>query len=431
MTIQSHGDNQVLSLNEGHPSLSVAPAEIRDMKIADNGSLIISLKDGHSITITNFHALATADAKIALADGSVIDTHQLEEILAKDMHNVTIHQPAAGEVVTYELLPGQTYEMAFNLGHGAHVTESNGALIITFGDHGEIILKNFDAAMNGLTPPVLTYDGNKFLSAAEFENSLHTDEQANNHEIRHNNANTDLADAAAQKLAGIEPAAGGQGGGAAGGHDFNSSVDPADLNSPPPVGPIGPTALNYGLPIYPTPLGLPAEGVPPGPHITINGGPPDAINAPDAVVKEDSSITIPIIATIGTGAPGNDVLTVTVTGIPGPSVGTFSAPIGTYDAAHGTWTITLPAGHDLSTTFTFTPFPNSDVDFSTMHATASQFDPGTGTTQTAETNFHVTVDAVADVPTIHADNVSGNENTAIAVNISGAVTDLDGSESVT
>ncbi len=427
------GADQTLTLSEGQQQqLSFTAADIKGMRLGEHGSLIIGLKDGHTVTITNFHALAGDAAKLALADGTALDAKALEQILAKEASALNITEPAANATVVYELIPGQKYHLAFDPAHtGGTVTEKDGSLVITFGDHGQIILKNFDAAMNSSDSPLINHGNSSFVTLADFLKSEHVADAGH-----HNTTGQtqDMADAA-QQLAGIEPAAGGNGGGGgggAGGHDFNSQIDPAGLNSPPPVGPIGPTELHFGLPQYPQPLGAPHEdATPPGPHITINNGPPDALDAPDAIVKEDGSITIPITASIGSGAPADDVLTVTVTGIPDASVGTFSSPIGTYDAAHGTWTVTLPAGHDLNTTFTFTPFPNSDVDFSGMHATASQFDPATGTTQTAGENFHVTTDAVADVPTITAANNAGNENTSLAINLVGAVTDTDGSRSVT
>jgi len=90
------------------------------------------------------------------------------------------------------------------------------------------------------------------------------------------------------------------------------------------------------------------------PSISVNGG------VHDAVVKEDGSIVVPVTASLNALASPNEVLSVTVTGIDADA-GTFSAPIGTYTvdgATHiGTWAVTLPAGQNLNTAFTFTPDP--------------------------------------------------------------------------
>ena len=44
--------------------------------------------------------------------------------------------------------------------------------------------------------------------------------------------------------------------------------------------------------------------------------------------------------------------------------------------------------------------------------------------------MNVTVSAVADAPTVTANDVTGNEDTAIALDITSALTDTDGSESL-
>src|SRR5690606_31498634 len=133
----------------------------------------------------------------------------------------------------------------------------------------------------------------------------------------------------------------------------------------------------------------------------------------------------------GAGHSPNEVLTVTVTGIDA-SWG-FSSPAagGHYDAATGTFTVTLPAGQDLNTTMTFTPPHDSDIDLTGLNAQASAFEPATATTATANDGFNVVVDAVADLPTVDADSASGNESTAIPVTIHAATTDIDHSESIT
>ncbi|PCI54996.1 MAG: hypothetical protein COB36_09090, partial [Alphaproteobacteria bacterium] len=137
----------------------------------------------------------------------------------------------------------------------------------------------------------------------------------------------------------------------------------------------------------------------------------------DALVKEDSSVDVPIVATLDPAGSGSEILTVTVTGI--DSSWGFTAPVGTYDSSAGTWTITLPAGQNLSTVFTFTPPADSDLDMTGLQATASAYEPATNTTANAvPDDFQIITDAVADDPDIDAANDSGLEGVVLDIDIS-------------
>ncbi|MCB9987990.1 MAG: type I secretion C-terminal target domain-containing protein [Rhodospirillales bacterium] len=151
-------------------------------------------------------------------------------------------------------------------------------------------------------------------------------------------------------------------------------------------------------------------------------------NIGDVIVKEDGSVNVPIVATLSSEGSGNEILTVTVTGI-GPGWG-FSAPVGTYNAGTGTWTVVLPAGESLSTVMTFTPPADSDIDLNGLVATATAYEPATDTSASATDGFDIIVDAVADTPNLNASNANGEEGTTIALNISTSVTDTDGSETI-
>ena len=151
--------------------------------------------------------------------------------------------------------------------------------------------------------------------------------------------------------------------------------------------------------------------------VTVTG----VADAPDLTVadvtgNEDTAIALNIDAT--RNDPG-ETLTVTVSGV--PSGATLSA--GT-DQGGGVWTLTeaeLPG-------VTVTPPADSDVDF-TLTITATSAD-GADTADTVDT-ITVTVDPVADTPTLTVTNdVSGDEDTAIALTVSSALTDTDGSESL-
>ncbi|MGH1404766.1 MAG: DUF5801 repeats-in-toxin domain-containing protein [Alphaproteobacteria bacterium] len=159
------------------------------------------------------------------------------------------------------------------------------------------------------------------------------------------------------------------------------------------------------------------------PTIKVNGG------VDDALVKEDNSIDVPITAQLGANPAAGEYLTVTVTGI-NPDWGDFSAPIGTYTPATGTWTITLAPGESLDTVFTFTPDGDSDIDLTGLVATVVATDPGVTPALTAQDTdgFNVIVDAVADAPNLDAGTASGEEGTTIPLTITTSVNDVDGSE---
>jgi VCBS repeat-containing protein len=156
------------------------------------------------------------------------------------------------------------------------------------------------------------------------------------------------------------------------------------------------------------------------PNILVNGG------IDNAIVKEDGSVDVAIVANLGAGHSPNEVLTVTVTGI-NPAWG-FSAPVGTYNAVAGTWTVVMAPGTNLSTVMTFTPPANSDLDLSGLVATATAFEPASGTSASATDNFGIITDAVADAPNLGVTNAATEEGTTIPLTITTAVTDTDGSE---
>jgi len=158
------------------------------------------------------------------------------------------------------------------------------------------------------------------------------------------------------------------------------------------------------------------------PSINVNQG------VDDVIVKEDNSVDVDITAQLGANPAANEYLSVTVTGIDA-SWGTFSAPIGTYNSVAGTWTITLPAGQDLNTTFTFAPNGDSDIDLTGLVAIATATDPDAGiSANSAPDAFNVIVDAVADTPNLNANGATGEEGTTIPLTITTSVNDTDGSE---
>ena len=141
------------------------------------------------------------------------------------------------------------------------------------------------------------------------------------------------------------------------------------------------------------------------------------VTANDVSGNEDAAITLDIASAL-TDTDGSESLSVVVSGVPTGA----SLSAGT-DNGDGTWTLTQGQLSGL----TLTPPSDSDADF-TLTVTSTATD-GSDTAQTVDT-FDVTVNAVADAPTVTANDVSGNEDTAITLDIASALTDTDGSESL-
>jgi large repetitive protein len=133
--------------------------------------------------------------------------------------------------------------------------------------------------------------------------------------------------------------------------------------------------------------------------------------------NEDTAISLSLSSAL-TDTDGSESLGIVISGV--PTGATLSA--GT-DNGDGTWTLTSAQLSGLS----ITPPSDDDSDF-TLTVTATATD-GASTTQSVGT-VAVTVGAVADAPSLSAGNVSGNEDTAISLSLSAALTDTDGSESL-
>ncbi len=138
----------------------------------------------------------------------------------------------------------------------------------------------------------------------------------------------------------------------------------------------------------------------------------------NATGSEDSSIPLTINAS---ASSGGDAVSVTIAGLPQDAVLTNTAG----DTFSGSPIVLTP---DQLTGLTVTPGANSDADFTlTITATAQDGD------QTAElsSSLTVTVDPVADTPSLTVNSVVGIEDQPIALSLSAALSDTDGSESLT
>ena len=138
-----------------------------------------------------------------------------------------------------------------------------------------------------------------------------------------------------------------------------------------------------------------------------------------ATGREDTGIPLSINAILG-DTDGSEVLSIKISGVPtGASLSTG------VNNGGGVWTLTAAQLTNLK----ITPPLNSDADF-TLNVTATSTDSN-GATTSIVSNLPVTVLGSADTPTVTAVNTVGSINTQVAVNISGALTDTDGSETIT
>jgi hypothetical protein len=137
----------------------------------------------------------------------------------------------------------------------------------------------------------------------------------------------------------------------------------------------------------------------------------------DAYGLEDTPIALDIEAAL-TDLDGSETLSLTVSNV--PEGATLSA--GT-DNGNGTWTL----GPDQLDGLTFTPPHNFSGDIELNVAATSTDDTDTAT---ARQTIVVEVEPVADMPELSVTAPSGDEDAAIALGFDAALTDLDGSETL-
>ncbi len=418
------------------PTLNFTTADIKGMSLTSGGALVITKTDGSSVTIENFKDLSQQGAKLTLADGQTIDTQKLFDTLSAtgplaetsnsfaipnvDVKVVTLGLPQAGQTTQVTLEPGQTYVLGFDP-TAAQTSMEGGNLVISFADGAKLIIAGFADVMSGSNPPVLTLaegrviDGIKLLDMARMNDMQEQKEAAAEKQEQQNIAQI------AEELAKVEPAAGEAGGAAAGnrgGFGYQSAVEAAPLGAPAPVGPLGPTALAFGLPEFDY---APAADV----RVATPSTAP-SFETEDVQVKEDGSVLLAIEVS-SNGVP-NVNTTATITGI--PSTWTVDPGLGTYDPATGTWTITLLGGGTFSGGPILHPPGDSDVDLPNLVVTVTNTNITTGAQTSVTGTVDVIVDAVADAPNVDGKDNVGLENTTLAVNITGGVTDNDGSETI-
>ena len=151
-----------------------------------------------------------------------------------------------------------------------------------------------------------------------------------------------------------------------------------------------------------------------------------SVNVTDVVAApEDTPIALDISPQLADTDGSESITAITITGVPtGASLSLGS------DNGNGTWTITDPADLADLANLTLTPPANSNVDFSLGVTATSTENDGDSATSTVAT-LNVDLVGVADTPTVSVTDAQGFEDTAIALDITPQLADVDGSESIT
>ncbi len=144
--------------------------------------------------------------------------------------------------------------------------------------------------------------------------------------------------------------------------------------------------------------------------------------APVAVI-EDQAVPINLAVAAGDIDGSESVVSIVISGLPAGA--RLADAAGVHDNGDGTWTVDPAAAGDVA----LIPPPNAhgvfgfDIDVVTRET-------ANGDERTTRQHVDVEVDARADAPVVHAGDVSGLEDRATALDLSGALTDLDGSEAI-
>ncbi|MCB9963607.1 MAG: type I secretion C-terminal target domain-containing protein [Rhodospirillales bacterium] len=404
-TTKNIPESSALDLSTCSTGKVAATAESIEDIALENNVLVITLKDGSEIKIENFKAVMAAGGitELTLADGTVIDL----EALGTGEKAGTGTETADATGVT----PPQPKQ---NVVPATTAAEEELARVIAEGTGEKAVETPADTTPAEASAQTQPPQAQLAAQAAAVEPAA-------------GDQNQTMA-MVAEKLAAVEPAAGntatGGATGRAGGYGFNSSADTiriAGLNS---IGPINPTALQYGITHPQQDLGLINEtSALDSPLLSVNGG------IGNVIVKEDGSVFVPISATLQGQNTAGQILSVFLSGVEA----SVAASAGfTPTATPGEYVLTLAAGENYNGGLTFTPLPQSDVDLGSLTVTATVDDPATGLTSSVTGSATITTDAVADVPLIDALNGATFKGQDLAVNVSGSLTsDLDGSETIT
>ena len=214
------------------------------------------------------------EVTVKLIDGVCVVT--TEDATASLTAPIVIEKPAAGETVQLDVVPGQKYFFDFNENNVQSFIQDGDNLTLNFADGSSIILEGFGTAASGVLPATLAFSD--ALSADELEGLIQVvdttpdqedleDPQAEVRETEtEDTASSDdgsddgqqvaavepaAGEPSAEQVAQIEPAAGDEAGGNQNtGFGFGSSFDAQGVIGLEDVGPIDPTALEYGVEFF-------------------------------------------------------------------------------------------------------------------------------------------------------------------------------------
>ena len=369
--------------------------------VTEGSDLLIELKSGQVLRLANYETLMDGEgAAVLFADGEAFDPNAF---LGDDACG-------GGEGDAAKMAAADATDVIVEEG-----AEETAALEEVAGE----IVKELDEAIENSEEELSETEETAELNEAQIKVS----ELA---EIESAAGEADDLAAIAEQLAQVEPAAGEAGAeaGGRGGFGFDSRPDEAPIENLFATELIGPTALQYGLPNFDdqtftledsTPLN------PPGLSVLNDLG--------EAVVKEDGSVFVPVTVTLSGDNASEQILTVLISGVtPSMAAGAGFTPT----ATPGVFSQTFPRGEGYDGGFTFTPEAESDINLGQFSVTAVVNIPETGQTESVTQDATVITDAVADIPEVDAHNEQGVEDSALELEIDGALgSDRDGSEEIT
>jgi T1SS-143 domain-containing protein len=220
----------------------------------------------------NVKPVANAQSQTAVA-------HENSDTAKNSGVEVVISKPPAGENYEVSIAPGEEYVYNFARADIQSFAQEGDDLTIHFTDDSSVTLKHYMSATNDEDPAKITYTDalleqefstlfkmaqiphQEQLVEAEPQTQVRNEDQQNADQPQEGDANQIIENVmeagpesiavaqVAERLAEIEPAAGEGGAGGASGHGygFQSSFDPQGVIPINDVGPINPTALQYGV----------------------------------------------------------------------------------------------------------------------------------------------------------------------------------------
>lgn len=193
-------------------------------------------------------------------------------------------------------------------------------------------------------------------------------------------------------------------------------------------------ALNGDIETTSQSIAVTVNAVADAPMLDLNSAVLDAQAVDSVSGVEDAAIALDLSTALA-DTDGSESLSLVVSGIPAGATLTdgsnvFVAGIGDTEVYISGWTLSA---------LTVTPPPNSDVDFQ-LTVTATATESSNGDTASTGGTINVTVAGTVDVPTLDLDfgatgdqalgAAPGDEDTAISLDVAAALTDTDGSESL-